>query len=109
MIFTYKTKLPSGEIFEGTMEALDRFALSRELRSRGQTPLSLKEKSRMVLDPMVFLNNLFAGINAGELILLTKNLGGMIKAGLSLSRALSVLEKQTKNAKLKNVFIKRGF
>ncbi|OGI64350.1 hypothetical protein A2914_01800 [Candidatus Nomurabacteria bacterium RIFCSPLOWO2_01_FULL_41_21] len=105
MIFTYKTKLPSGEIFEGTMEALDRFALSRELRSRGQTPLSLKEKSRMVLDPMVFLNNLFAGINAGELILLTKNLGGMIKAGLSLSRALSVLEKQTKNAKLKNVFI----
>ena len=44
MLFTYKTKLQSGEIFEGVMEAVDRLSLSRELKSRGNVPISIKEK-----------------------------------------------------------------
>ena len=102
MLFSYKAKLNNGEIFEGTLEALDRFALSRELRSRGHTPISISEAKKFDLN-LHFLDFILARIKTSELILLTKNLSGMIKAGLSLARALSVLQKQTKNKKLNEV------
>ncbi|MDQ5954156.1 MAG: hypothetical protein QG583_84 [Patescibacteria group bacterium] len=102
MLFSYKAKLNNGEIFEGSLEALDRFALSRELRSRGHTPISISEAKKFDLN-LHFLDFILARIKISELILLTKNLSGMIKAGLSLARALSVLQKQTKNKKLNEV------
>ena len=39
------------------------------------------------------------------MIIFTKNLSGMIKAGLSLSRAISVLQKQTKNLKFNKILV----
>ena len=47
MLFTYKIKLKNGEISEGIMEGKDRFSLSRELRLRGDTPLSITEKKKI--------------------------------------------------------------
>lgn len=105
MLFSYKAKSNKGEIIEGTMEAVDRFVLSRELKSKGNTPISIKAKNNFSFDPMVFLNQLFAGIKNGELIIMIKNLSGMLKAGLSLARALAVLQKQTKNVSLNKVLV----
>jgi type IV pilus assembly protein PilC len=98
MLFSYKAKSKNGEIFEGTLESTDRFSLSRELKSRGNFPRSIKEKKD---DPFNFLSMfhlLFSKIKTEEQIIFTKNLSGMLQAGLSLYRALSVLKKQTKNA-----------
>jgi len=100
MLFTYSAKSKTGEIFESILEAADRYALSRELRSRGFAPLSITEKNEGLIDKFSTILNIFSKVNIGEQIILTKNLSGMIKAGLSLSRALSVLKKQTKNPKL---------
>ncbi len=97
MLFTYKAKLKNGEIFEGTMESKDRFTLSRELRLRGDTPLSIIEKKENVLNIDSLFQRFFGKVGIQELILFTKNLSEMLRAGLSLSRALSVLEKQNKN------------
>ncbi len=103
MLFTYRVKLKTGEIFEGVSEALDRFALSRELRSRGDTPLSISEKKGNVLEGLAVFKNVFSRVKVSDQILFTKNLSGMLKAGLSLSRALSVLKKQTKNKTLNKI------
>lgn len=103
MLFSYKAKSKTGEILENVLEATDRFALSRELRSRGFTPLSISEKSNNFFEKFSKIFNIFSRIKIGEQILLTKNLSGMIKAGLSLSRALSVLKKQAKNPKLDKI------
>ena len=97
MLFTYKSKLKNGEIFEGTMEAKDRYALSRELRLRGDSPLSIVEKKENILNIDSLFQRFFGKVGIQELILFTKNLSEMLRAGLSLSRALSVLEKQNKN------------
>ncbi len=102
MFFLYKAKTKNGEVFDGVMESRDRFSLSRELHAKGYIPLSVKEKKDGG-DIMTYINSLFSGVKTAELIILTKNLSGMLKAGLSLSRALSVLQKQTKNPTLNNI------
>src|SRR3989339_1573890 len=105
MLFTYKAKLKNGEIFEGTMEATDRFSLSHELKSRGNTPISITEKRSNFFDLSSILGRIFSRVKADEQIIFTKNLSGMLRAGLSLSRALSVLQKQTKNPKLNKILL----
>ena len=91
---------------DGVLESANRFALSRELRSRELTPVSITEKNNnRSFDLMVFLNNFFSRVGIVELILFTKNLSGMLRAGLSLSRALSVLEKQTKKQNFNKILV----
>ena len=101
MIFDYKIKLQNGELFKGTQEAQSRYELAKDLRNKGHIPVSIKKKSKINMDA---LNKLVAFVNTSDLVLFTKNMSGMIKAGLSASRALSVLEKQTTNVKLKSIF-----
>jgi len=103
MLFTYKAKLKNGEIFEGVLEATDRFALSHELKSKGNTPISITEKKNSSLVLSNLWENIFSRVNVQEQIVFTKNLSGMLRAGLSLYRALSVLKKQTKNAKFDKI------
>ncbi len=103
MLFSYKVKLKNGEIFEGTQEAVDRLTLSRELRSRGDIPLAITEKNGNFFENFSSLNDIFSKVKVADQIILTKNLSGMLRAGLSLARALSVLKKQTKNKVLNKV------
>jgi len=106
MLFSYKAKSKNGELVDGILESADRFALSRELRSRELTPVSIAEKnSSYSFNLMAFLNNFFSRVSIVELILFTKNLSGMLRAGLSLSRALSVLEKQTKKQNFNKILV----
>ncbi len=108
MLFAYKTKLKNGELFEGTMESPDRFTLARELRSKGGIPISITEHKTGLSNFSDQFSQMFSKVKLEELIILTKNLSGMLKAGLSLHRALSVLEKQTKNPKLKSILVSLG-
>ncbi|HNW71345.1 MAG TPA: type II secretion system F family protein [Candidatus Paceibacterota bacterium] len=103
MNFFYKAKNKDGQIIEGTMESADRFSLSRELRSRGLVPVLVSQKKGGLMDLNGLTQKLFGKVKVQEKILFTKNLSGMISAGLSLSRAVSVLKKQTKNTKLNNI------
>ncbi len=103
MLFSYKAKSKEGGIMEGVLYASDRFSLARELRSRGNTPLLIKEKGESFMDKLSVLQNIFSKVSVSEQIIFTKNLSGMLKAGLSLYRALSVLKKQTKNPKLTKI------
>ncbi len=97
MLFTYKAKSKSGEIFKATVEAVDRFSLSRDLKSHGNIPISIKPKNNNSFNFLTTLNHILSKVKIEEKIIFAKNLSGMLKAGLSLSRALSVLKKQTKN------------
>ena len=103
MLFSYKAKSKEGETIEGVLDAVDRLALAHELRSHGSTPLFIVEKGKSFSDRMSIFTNMLSKVSVNEQIILTKNLSGMLKAGLSLFRALSVLKKQTKNVKLDNI------
>ena len=107
MIFSYKAKSKEGEMIEDVQSAIDRLSLAHDLRSRGFTPISITEKGKSFVDRLSALSSVFSDtfskISTNEQIILTKNLSGMLKAGLSLYRALSVLKKQTKSSKLSKI------
>mgnify|MGYP003393412574 CR=1 FL=1 len=104
MFFHYKAKLNNGSITEGVLDARDRFALAKDLRSRGITPISISQ-SQNSFDFLKSIENLLAKVSIDEKIIFIKNLSGMLKAGLPLSRCISVLEKQTTNPLMKKIFV----
>ncbi len=105
MLFSYRAKSKDGEIIEGILEGVNRFAVARELRSRGSIPISIiSEGGGFSLNTLKGIN-IFQRVKIAEQIILTKNLSGMLKSGLSIHRALSVLEKQTKNSTLNNILV----
>ncbi|MCA9353293.1 type II secretion system F family protein [Candidatus Nomurabacteria bacterium] len=102
MNFNYEGITKDKGRVKGTIESPDKFNAAKDLREKGITVLSLEPKSEKkgssILDLLPF-----GKIKLAEKILFTRNLSGMISAGLSLSRALQVLEKQTENKKMREV------
>jgi type IV pilus assembly protein PilC len=101
MQFTYKAT-KNGEVYENTVDLPDRFSVYGYIKKEGGAVISVEEKSSS--HGMKFSNNIFETISTSEKIIFTRNLSIMIKAGLALSRALSILERQSKNKKLKRTF-----
>ena len=100
--FTYKAVNSSGQSYEGEMDAQDRFVVYRKIRSEGGSVVFVNEvKKRTLFDGR--FSNMFGSIKAIEKITFARNLGSMIEAGLSVTRALTVMEKQSKNKKLKAI------
>ncbi|MBI5134380.1 MAG: type II secretion system F family protein [Candidatus Taylorbacteria bacterium] len=107
MLFSYKAKKSDGTEYEGTLEAPDKFALYKELHAQGEAVLSVKEKSaKRGLKGALDIS--FGGTKAAERIMFAKNLSAMLKAGLPLARALSVLERQMTSKAWKPIFIALG-
>lgn len=100
--FTYKAVNSSGQSYEGEMDAQDRFVVYRKIRSEGGSVVFVNEVKKRTLFDGKF-SNMFGSIKAIEKITFARNLGSMIEAGLSVTRALTVMEKQSKNKKLKAI------
>jgi type IV pilus assembly protein PilC len=98
--FTYTAEKPGGEVYKGTAEAADRFALYGIVRQEGGKIIALEEQYDHAWLTMAFWNALLSRVSQYEQILFARNLGAMLSAGLSLSRALAVMERQTKNPKM---------
>lgn len=105
MLFTYKAKSKNEEIFEGTMDSDDRFAVARELIKQGNMPIAIsgKESNKNKNNFNTSFEKFFGRVKLSEKIIFTRNMSGMLKAGLALSRSLSVLEKQTTNQLFKGI------
>ncbi len=103
MKFQYKIQTKEGQIQEGVIEAPDKFAVTKQFREQGIVPIMVIEKKGALEINIPFVSALFGKIKLSEKIIFTRNLSGMISAGLPLSRALQVLHKQTKNKKFQSV------
>lgn len=115
MKFIYKATNQEGEIVEGASEAKDKFELNRILRSEGMSLLSAEEEGEgNIFQKIGRKLSEFGTVSQTEKINFGRNLGSMLEAGLALSRALSVMERQAKNRAFKKVVhglseaIKRG-
>ena len=85
---------------EDQLEARDKFDLSHILKDKGLTVVFAKDVSKSRFD-MSNINAMLSRVKLREKIIFTRNLSSMIGAGISLSRALEILEKQSRNPKFK--------
>lgn len=104
MKYKYKAKKIDGTDYEGIKEAKDKFALYRDIRQEGGTVLSVKEGNHGSIDWKKLAKMSIGGINLQHKINFARNLSSMISAGLSMERALNVMERQSKGEGLKNLY-----
>ncbi len=102
--FIFKAKKATGEIYENQLDVADRYELYQIIRNNGDELVSAEEHA--VKKKIAFGSiNLFQRVNATDKINFARNLSSMLAAGLSLSRALSVLERQARTPLLKSVLV----
>jgi type IV pilus assembly protein PilC len=104
--FTYTGEDGEGKKVTKTVEADDRYAVYDIARRDGHRISSIDEDKKGSVSSFLNierLNVLLSRVKADELVMMTRNLGSMLNAGLTVTRALSVIERQSKNPKLKNV------
>jgi type IV pilus assembly protein PilC len=80
------------------IEAENRFKVYEEVRGKGGTVTAIKEVSPWWGGGVKSFNvNIIgSGVKAAQVMRMTKNLSAMLSAGLPLSRALSVMERQSR-------------
>src|SRR5215217_1324732 len=98
--FTFKALDLSGVSTRGEVEADSKQAVASQLRAKGLIVIDIEEKkgSADVGDIMAR----FKRVKAQELTIATRQLSTMISSGMSLLRALYVLEEQVENDKFKD-------
>ncbi len=104
--FTYSGEDADGKKVTNSIEAKDRFAVYAIAREQGHRVTGIQDTSHFSVKRLVNierLNYLLSRVKDDELVMVTRNLGSMITAGLTVSRALSVIGRQSKNPRLQGV------
>jgi type IV pilus assembly protein PilC len=99
--FTFKAMDLAGAPLHGQVEAESKQAVSDQLRSRGLVILDIVEKRSSANLNMT----LFERITLGDLAVFSRQLSTMVSSGMTILRALFVLEEQTEAKKLKEVIV----
>lgn len=102
MNFKVVVKMADGAEDTRMIEAKTRFAVYEQIEKEGASVLSLEESKGSGMPKWANIQ-IGTGIKNEQRITLTKNLSAMLSAGLTLSRALSVIARQSKNKYLKDV------
>ncbi len=104
--FTYYGETSSGESVTQKVVADDRYAVYDIARTNGHSVMRIEEDRRLSFAHWINvekINSFLSRVSGDELVMSTRNLSSMLVAGLPLSRALSVMERQSKNPRLKGV------
>lgn len=100
------TAVRDGSEYTGVLKAKDRFAVYARVRSEGGEILQVERVSGLTLGGLKTINARLSTVKEVDKILFARNLAAMLSAGLSITRALSVADRQTKSPKL-NMILKQ--
>lgn len=102
MEFTYSAITKDGRHESATIQAPNAAAAGHMLKEQGLLPTHIEQQGAKKGDVLGFLKNI-ASVSLNEKINFIENLSVMLKAGISISRGLQILVKQTHNAKFKAI------
>jgi type IV pilus assembly protein PilC len=95
--YTFKAIDPLGQHARGEVDAESKQFVADQLKGKGLIVLDIVEKGRASKDiELPFANR----IKLGDLAIMTRQLSTMVSSGMTILRALYVLEAQTENPKL---------
>lgn len=103
MQFHYKALNKEGTMQEGDMAAADKFALGKQLSEQGLSLIAAWPVDQKSLRGLLKKIGTIGTVSTMDKILFGKNLASMLEAGLAMARALSVMERQTKNKRFQMV------
>lgn len=103
--YNYIAKSFSGEPHVGVLEAKDEHDIAKILRSEGYILISATTGETSKKSKFSFSIPLLNRVSLVEKMMFTRNLKIMIKAGISLPRALRILSEQTKSKKFKKALL----
>ena len=102
MQYSYKAKTKDGAIKFGEIKAKNRSDLTAKLNNVGLTLVSVQE-SQKEKKKNFEISKILKRVSVIDKMLFTRHLGVMLRAGLSFSRATTVLAEQTENAYFKEI------
>ena len=86
--------------YSGVMQAQSRFEVYEKVRAEGGEIVHVEKLGGLSLSTLRRLNERFSTVKEVDVILFARNLSAMLGAGLSLTRALSVANRQIKSPRL---------
>jgi len=90
MLFTYEASDKQGTVVKGDLEAANKRAVVEYLQAKELVPVTIIDRAAEV-STGVLAGSLFETVTAQDQILLIRNLGASIKAGLALVESLEIL------------------
>jgi type IV pilus assembly protein PilC len=100
--YAFKALDLAGAPSKGEIEANDKQSVASQLRSRGLIVVDIEERTPANAGDILAR---FKKIKPDDLVIATRQLSTMVQSGMSLLRALYVIEEQTENEKLRDVWI----
>lgn len=95
-LYKFIAKDKEGKNVTGEVEVLDEPALIKTLQEEGLIPIKISARDKQGLGG-IKLPKIFGGVNTNEVVSFTREFSTMISAGLPITDALVILERQTKN------------
>ena len=92
--YAYRVRDKSGKVTSGEIEGSSTTAVAKALRDRGMVPLQIEEKKTSVLQMELKLPGFGKRVKTRDIVLFSRQFATMVNAGLSLIRALTVLEER---------------
>ena len=103
----FKTTIRKEGVADETriIEAASRFLVYEQIQKEGGTVVALTDDAGGFKLPAWCSISIGTGVKRSEIIRMAKNLSAMLGAGLSLARALSIIERQSENKRLKAITV----
>ncbi|GGH50406.1 type II secretion system F family protein [Microbacterium album] len=102
--FDYIGRDAEGKVHNGTVDAPNRTLAAARLRQMGVVPTHITESKGSWLTRDLEFSGFQRKIGLGEVAVATRQLATMLNAGLTLVRALTIIEEQAEQPKLADVF-----
>ena len=101
--YEYSVRDRAGKLVSGKIDADSQAAVAQKLKSMGYAPVSISQVSGGGMSAEISMPKIGAKVKLKDLAVFSRQFATMINAGLSLLRALTILEEQTENAELAKV------
>src|SRR5919108_5207341 len=98
--YAFKALDLAGAPTKGEIEASDKQSVAAQLRSKGLIVVDIEEQTPANAGDILAR---FRKVKPDDLVIATRQLSTMVSSGMSLLRALYVIEEQTENDKLREI------
>jgi len=101
--YDYRARDKSGEIHSGQMEGSSSSAVAGTLREKGYIPLRIDARKSTAMQKEIQIPGFKKKVKTKDIAIFSRQLATMVNSGLTLIRALTILDEQTESPVLKKV------